>query len=287
MRRAGRGGFLQQFIASDGVKIAYRDEGAGRPIVLLHGFMAHGGFFRGQAPLAADYRLIAIDLRGHGASPANGHVPGVERIAADVAELMTALDLEDAIGVGWSLGATVLWHVLAGAAGSRFAGAVIVDMTARVRNDPHWSLGLSQDICDARRDAIRDDFPAFAAGAGQAMFAQPVRAELQGVADWASAEFARNDPAAMAAIWASLVDQDQRPLIAGIRQPTLIVHGGRSQLYGDGTAAHLAATLPDARVLRFEASGHAPHLEEPERFNRALAAFVGRLSRADLSQPAT
>ena len=285
--RRSKGRVLEQFTASDGARIAYRDEGAGRPVVLLHGFMAHGGFFSGQAPLAADHRLIAVDLRGHGASRANGHASAVERIAADVAELVAALDLQDAIGVGWSLGATVLWHVLAGRAGARFTGAVIVDMTARVCNDPSWSLGLSQDACDARSEAIREDFPAFAAGAGQAMFAQPIRAELRAVADWASAEFARNDPEAMAAIWESLVDQDLRPLIAGIRQPTLILHGGRSQLYGEETAAHLAATLPNASVLRFEASGHAPHLEEPERFNRALAEFVGRLSRAGLSQPAT
>lgn len=278
---------MKHFTASDGARIAYRDEGVGRPIVLLHGFMAHGGFFRGQQPLATDHRLIAIDLRGHGESPANGHVPAVERIAADVAELATALDLGDAIGVGWSLGATVLWRVLAGAAGQRFAGAVIVDMTARVCNDNGWSLGLAEETCTGRAAAIRDDFRNFAAGAAQAMFAQPIRTELREIADWASAEFARNDPAAMAAVWASLVDQDLRGMIAGIRQPTLVVHGGRSQLYGDGTAAHLVATLPDARALRFEASGHAPHLEEPDRFNHALNEFVGRLSRADLSQPAT
>ena len=40
--------------------------------------------------------------------------PTVERMAADVAELADALGLEGAIGVGWSLGATILWHVLAG-----------------------------------------------------------------------------------------------------------------------------------------------------------------------------
>ncbi|MGQ0661222.1 alpha/beta fold hydrolase [Sphingosinicella sp.] len=275
---------MQHFTASDGARIAYRDEGAGRPLVLLHGFMAHGGFFRGQAPLAANHRLIVIDLRGHGESPANA--PKVERIAADVAELAAALDLRDAIGVGWSLGATVLWHVLAGEAGQRFAGAVIVDMTARVCNGEGWSLGLSPEVCTARSSAIREDFENFAAGAGQAMFAQPLRAELREVADWASAEFVRNDPAAMAAVWGSLVDQDLRALIAGIRQPTLVVHGGQSQLYGDDTTAHLVATLPDARALRFEQSGHAPHLEEPERFNRALADFAGRLSRAGLSQAA-
>lgn len=275
---------MQHFTASDGARIAYRDEGAGRPIVLLHGFMAHGGFFRGQAPLARSNRLITIDLRGHGDSPSDGPLADVERIAADVAELAASLALKDAIGVGWSLGATVLWHVLAGEAGARFAGAVIIDMTARVCNGGDWALGLSPETCAARTAAIREDFETFAASAGQAMFAQPITPRLRAVADWASAEFARNDPETMAAVWASLVEQDMRALIAGIGQPTLVVHGGQSQLYGADTAAHLIATLPDARVLRFEGSGHAPHLEEPEKFNRALAEFAGRLSRAGLSE---
>ena len=278
---------MQRFTASDGAHIAYRDQGEGRPLVLLHGLLAHGGFFRGQMPLATEHRLISIDLRGHGQSPANGHVPSVERIAADVGELVAALDLEDAIGVGWSLGATVLWHVLGGPEGERFAGSVIVDMTARVLNGAAWDLGLSPEACAARSAAIREDFAAFAENAGQAIVAQPVRGDLHALADCASSEFARNDPAAMAAVWASLVDQDMRARIAHIRQPTLIIHGGQSQLYGDATAAHLAATLPQARVSRLAHSGHAPHLEEPEAFNALITDFVGRLSRADLSQPAT
>src|ERR1700750_998512 len=100
---ARRGGKLNFFTASDGARIAYRDEGAGTPLVLLHGLMAHGGFFRAQADLAADFRVIAIDLRGHGASAKAGERPTVEQLAADVSELAEALDLEGAIGVGWSM----------------------------------------------------------------------------------------------------------------------------------------------------------------------------------------
>lgn len=279
---------MPYFIASDGAHIAYRDEGcaAGKaPIVLLHGFLAHGDFFRAQAPLASAFRLITIDLRGHGASRLSGEGLSVERIAGDVAEIAESLGLEGAIGVGWSLGATVLWHVLAGPAGGRFAGAVVVDMTARVRNDAEWDLGLSPEACAARTAAIRDDFDSFARGAGQAIFAQPVAPGLGALADWASAEFARNDPAAMSAVWASLVRQDVRGLLEGISHPTLIVHGGRSQLYGDDTASHLVAALTHAEAIRFDRSGHAPHLEEPEAFNRAVTDFAGRLSRARTPEP--
>lgn len=271
---------MRHFTASDGARIAYRDEGRGTPLVLLHGLMAHGGFFGGQAPLAESFRLITVDLRGHGQSPAPAETATVERMAADVAELVTELDLTGAIGVGWSLGATVFWHVLAGPAADRFAGSVVIDMTARVRNDAEWDLGLSPEACEARSAAIRDDFISFAQGAGQAIFAQPVPARLQAQADWAGAEFARSDSAAIAATWASLVRQDVRALLAGIAHPTLIVHGGRSRLYGDDTADHLVAALPQARAVRFDQSGHAPHLEEPEAFNAAVSDFAARLSRA-------
>lgn len=268
---------MQFFTASDGARICYRDQGTGRPLLLLHGLMAHGAFFPGQAELADSFRLISVDLRGHGASCEAGDKPTVEQLARDVAELAAWLDLHDAIGVGWSLGATVLWHVLAGPKSARFAGAVVVDMTPRVRNGPNWTLGLSPELCEARSAAIRDDFEAFASGAGQAMFADANRSGVHELADWASFEFARNDPEAIAAIWASLEQQDMRALLRGIAQPTMVVHGALSPLYGEETASHLVATLPNAFAVRFDQSGHAPHLEEPGLFNTHIRNFADRL----------
>ena len=52
----------------------------------------------------------------------------------------------------------------------------------------------------------------------------------------------------------------------------------RASLYGDDTADHLVAALPHARAVRFENSGHAPHLEEPELFNATVSDFADRLS---------
>ena len=245
--------------------------------MLLHGLMAHGGFFAAQAALVLDFRLLAIDLRGHGASRAANGSLTVEQLASDVAGIAEELALEGAIGIGWSLGASVLWHVLAGAQGRRFAGAVVIDMTARVMNGGDWQLGLSPEACDARSAAIAGDFEMFAAGAGQAIFAQPIAEQCREAADWASFEFARNDAATIGALWASLMAQDFRPLLSRIAQPTLIVHGARSQLYGATTAKHLARVLPNAEAIEFAASGHAPHLEEPELFNGTVRNFAARL----------
>jgi pimeloyl-ACP methyl ester carboxylesterase len=239
--------------------------------------MAHTGFFEPQLDLARDFRVIRTDLRGHGQSVGSGSAPTIQTLADDVAELAAHLDLEQAIAIGWSLGASVLWRVLTGPAGARFAGAIVVDMTPRVLNDSDWALGLSSEICDARAQAIRDDFPSFAASAGAAIFAQPLSDESRPLAAWASEEFARNDGAAIGALWGSLVAEDLRPLLGLIRQPTLVVHGAQSHLYGSDTADHLVEALPHASAVTFDRSGHAPHLEQPDLFNRTVRDFAASL----------
>jgi pimeloyl-ACP methyl ester carboxylesterase len=263
---------LRHFTASDGARIAYSDEGEGRPLLLLHGLMANAGFFERQRELADGFRLIAVDLRGHGGSPAGPGRPTIARLAEDVEGLVQALGLEGAVGIGWSLGAAVLWRVLAGPVSARFAGAVVIDMTPRVLNDAGWDLGLSRETCEARSQAIRDDFPAFAAAAGRAIFAEP-----GGAADRAAEAFAGNDPGAIGSLWESLVEEDARSLLPAIRQPTLVVRGAQSHLYGADTAGHLVAALPNARAVAFDRSGHAPHLEQSELFNATIRDFAASL----------
>jgi pimeloyl-ACP methyl ester carboxylesterase len=275
---------LQHFTTTDGARIAWTEEGEGRPLLLLHGLMANRTFFREQAPLAGGFRLIAIDLRGHGDSGTGSEEATISRLAEDVAELAEHLDLEDAIGLGWSLGATILWHVLAGRAGHRLAAAVVVDMTPRVLNDHDWSLGLSADICAARAQAIAEDYAGFTAGAGAAIFAQPLDDMSRPLAAWAAEQFGRNEPRVTAALWDSLVAEDVRPLLARIEQPTLVVHGANSHLYGSDTADHLVEALPNAVAVQFERSGHSPHLEQPELFNRTLTEFAAKLPRVRETQ---
>ena len=275
---------MQHFTTNDGARIAWTEEGEGRPLLLLHGLMANRSFFREQTPLAGSFRLIAIDLRGHGESGTGSEAATIARLAEDVAELAEHLALEEAIGLGWSLGATILWHVLAGRAGHRFAAAVVVDMTPRVLNDHDWSLGLSGDLCAARAEAIAEDYAGFTAGAGAAIFAQPLDETTRPMASWAAGEFGRNDPAVTAELWDSLVAEDVRPLLARIEQPTLVVHGANSHLYGSDTADHLVEALPNAVAVQFERSGHSPHLEQPELFNLTLTEFAAKLPRVRETQ---
>lgn len=275
---------MAEFTASDGVRIHYEDTGVGRPLLLLHGLMAHGGFWAAQEPLACGFRLIMPDLRGHRDSRAPIGTLTVDRLAEDVAELAVALDLRGAVAVGWSLGASVAWPLLTGAQAGRFVGSVVVDMTPRIRNGEGWELGLSPELIEARSSAFRDDFAGFAPGAGEAILAPPLDAEKRRIADWASAEFARNDPAAMGALWCSLAETDQRPLLGRVGCPSLIIRGAHSYLYGPETAHYLGAALPHARIVEFARSGHAPNLEEPELFNNTISQFVAGLQPAREAQ---
>jgi pimeloyl-ACP methyl ester carboxylesterase len=242
--------------------------------------MAHGGFWDAQAKLADTHQLIVPDLRGHGQSRADLQSLSIARLARDMQELADQLDLHDAVVVGWSLGAAVAWPLLAGPAAARFAGCVVVDMTPRILNDGDWLLGLSPELIAARTAAFRGDFESFTATAGQAVLAPPLTGEKARLAAWASAEFARNDPAAMAALWDSLAEEDHRPLLPRIAQPSLIVRGAHSYLYGPETARFLERSLPDARTIEFSRSGHAPNLEEPELFNSTISDFTAGLQPA-------
>ena len=103
---------------------------------------------------------------------------------------------------------------------ARFAGAVVVDMTARVLNDAEWDLGLSPEACEARSLAIRDDFESFALGAGQAIFAQPVARRAPRARRLGERRIRpQRSPPRSAAVWASLVRQDVRALLDRIAPP--------------------------------------------------------------------
>jgi pimeloyl-ACP methyl ester carboxylesterase len=261
---------LGSFVADDGVVIAYRDAGDGRPLLMLHGLNADSRLFDAQAEaLSATCRVIRPDFRGHGQSD-GGTAPDMARLARDIAALVGELDLHDIVGIGWSLGAMVLWRLLLGAEAGRFAGAIVVDMTARVPNAPGWTLGLIDETLRAAPEHESAD-------ARGRRIAHAVLAEGRaddGLADRIAPLLVQRDTDAVAAIGASLFDEDFRDALPRIAVPTIVAHGAASRYYSHETATWVAGRLPDARVVRFAHSGHAPHVEEPDAFNDMVAGFV-------------
>ena len=90
----------------NGVKIWYATFGSGEPVILLHGGLAHAEYWGKQVPaLAAHYRVVVMDSRGHGRSSRDARPFGYDLMTDDVVGLMGFLKIDKAAVVGWSDGA--------------------------------------------------------------------------------------------------------------------------------------------------------------------------------------
>ncbi len=102
------------FVQSNGVRLAYYEMGDGLPVVLCHGFPELGYSWHRVMPLLAEagYRAIAVDQRGYGASERPQHTEdyAITELAADIAGLLDALDIEQAVYAGHDWGAPVVWN---------------------------------------------------------------------------------------------------------------------------------------------------------------------------------
>lgn len=281
---------MPELVNTAGGRLVFDDEGAGRPLLLVHGWATHAGFFAPQrAALAREFRVISLDLAGHRRSPASASPLTIEHLAQDIVELCRHLSLEDAVAVGWSMGAMAVWSALLAGAGVHISGHVVVDMSPRILNGPDWQLGLkgsqpnhpfSSGLSSRGWTAMRHHWRACTPRIARRIFAGGREAERADLLRWAEAEIANADGHVMAGLWASMIAQDYRADLPRIQTPTLVAHGALSQLYAPETASFLAAHLPRAQTRAFGRSGHAPHLEEPEAFNRMVAEFARTGSRA-------
>lgn len=262
----------------DGGKMAYVDRGCGRPLLFLHGWGTGSAFFHKQLQhLESDFRVIAPDFRGHGASSPLPEDGDIHTLARDLGAFLDHLDLQDVIVCGWSMGSMVLWDFLATVGCDRISQYVVVDMTPKISNDKGWGLGL---LYPARRysdirggeegrsnwDRTCESFLSKLAPKGS----DPV------VAEWELKEARRCDPASMFRLWNSLVSEDYREEVSSLGIPALLIYGEQSQLYGPETSAWLDAHLPQSSKIAFKRSGHAPHLDEAERFNSEIVVFANR-----------
>jgi len=133
-------------VTSDGVTLAYDDEGGGRPVVLLHGYSGRRANFEFQrdALLEAGYRVIALDARGHGASETPSHGQTMARLGQDTRELLELLELEDVALIGHSMGVSVALAMFTISGFDRIERFVAIDQSAKIINDEDWTFGVKQ-----------------------------------------------------------------------------------------------------------------------------------------------
>lgn len=263
---------------NDGACLAYLDEGEGAPILLVHGWAAHSGFFaEARRRLSQSHRVLSVDLRGHGRSSVGSAALTIETLGADLASFAEALDLTDIVAVGWSMGAMALWAAEPRLA-PRLSGLVIAEMSpALINNGADWPCGLAgYQASDVERTVadILADWPAHVERFAPRLFSARADGAAPDLLDWTVREMKANDPNSMAAFWRSMAAKDYRAALKRMTTPTLIIRGEDSQTYPDGATAFIAAAMPNATREVYPRAGHAPHLERPDLFDASIKAFA-------------
>lgn len=260
-----------------GARVSYSDEGTGRAVVLLHGVAMSSTFFeRNVSDLARNHRIIALDFRGHGASPyaEGGHT--VAQYARDVRGLIEVLGLDRPVVVGWSMGSLVAWDYLRQfGADHRLAGVVIVSQGPSDLIQADWPHGIADDAdLHAFVSAMQEDSRAFLGEFLPTMFHT---APDQGTIDRFLDDIGRAGANTGTLILADQTVQDYRADIPGFDVPHLLVWGSDEQVGKLAAADWLLGQLPSAELHVFETSGHCPMWEEADRFNSLVASWIAGL----------
>ncbi len=251
-------------------------------LVCLHGWGLHGGIWSELAARLPDWRLLAPDLPGYGATPTVS--PYTVKTLADA---LAAVMPPTCVVLGWSLGGMV---ALAWAARrpEQVRALVLVGTTPVFVNRDGWTEGLATEVLDKfARDLTHDyratlmRFLALQARGGEA--AREVIGRLR------SLVFKRGEPhpEVLAAGLELLRSVDLRPQVGRVRCPTLVVHGGHDTLCPWQAGRWLAEHLPQAQLALHERASHAPFLSHPEWFDATLAGFLSHLHEPASSMEAS
>lgn len=255
----------------DGTRLALEVRGHGPDLVLLHGWTAAARDWEpALEQLTRHFRCIAWNARPH----STAQQPGIDRMAADLDELLRALTPNGAILCGHSMGAMTALEYIRCYGTHRLRALGLIDQSPRLLVGPDWPEGRRAHFSegDNRRfiDALRTDF----VEATLELVARSRLPESGGDGPGIDYTFlaARRrrlgqlDPEPWIEAWESFIGRDFRSVLAGIDIPTLLVFGGRSRYYVPEVAEYMRAEIPRARLAVYEGAGHGPHVEQPQRF---------------------
>jgi pimeloyl-ACP methyl ester carboxylesterase len=270
---------MASITTTDSVRLDYTQSGpaSGQPIVLLAGFRAAAATWLFQVPelAAAGYRVISVDIRGHGNAehPDLGH--SMRRRGADVNDVLEALDLRDAVLVGQSMGGNTIWAYLDEFGSKRITGAVIVDQTPKMLNTADWSHGFYR-YDDTNVDTY------FAEGIPPTGHGTPIWRRGRRLGRLLKAiRSAPGEPKQMTPGELELLSdhahKDWRPAIAKVKVPVLFIAGAESEVWPSSHAAASAALSKNATSSVIRKAGHATNIEQPAEFNRLLLEFIATL----------
>jgi sigma-B regulation protein RsbQ len=252
-------------LAPDGVTIVYSVAGAGETsLIFVHGGLADRSFFNGQfGAFAGRYRVIALDLAGHGESGINRKKWGLPEFGADIKAVVAAEKLKRVILFGNSLGgpsAVEAALVLPGTV----VGVVGIDTFQRL------DYTYTSDEARQRAEAFRADFSGSMKAMVKALFHADTDPAL--IAE-TEQRMMKTSPAAAYAMFLGMAGYD---VAASARKLTVPLRAINGDLYEtDIQAVRKIKADFDAVIMKHV--GHYPMLEKPDEFNRLVIGVVEEL----------
>ena len=268
--------------ANDGVRLHYVTRGVASnsvpPVVLVHGWSGSHRYFELNLEPLADKTgglVVAVDLRFHGESDRPSWGYHVARLAADLRDVLTELQLEQPTVVGTSLGCAILWSFVELYGDAQLGKMVFVDQAPSQWLFPDWPHG-SKGIYDPAslaniQNVVRSDMAGFARGNAECCLTRPIP---ESVLALITEETLKCDPEDLARVMADHAQLDWRPVLPRIAKPCLNLYGTTSGCFPVEGTAKVGELIPGCRNVAFEGSNHWLYLEEPERFNQLVADFA-------------
>jgi pimeloyl-ACP methyl ester carboxylesterase len=225
----------------NGVRLAYDDRGAGTPIVFLHAFPLNRTMWAAQeSTLSQRFRVITVDLRGHGESDAPLWRYTLDQYADDVNALLDHLSIQRAVMAGLSMGGYVLFAMYRRHS-DRIRGLIFADTRAEADQPAQatWRFNLAQKVERVRAIILSTPISG-------------IVGDLMAIAE----------------------RPDSTPLLKTITLPTLVLVGDQDRLTTPEENRCLADGIPGARLEIIPGAGHLSNMEQPELFNQAVSAFM-------------
>ena len=258
----------------NGVTLAYSDRGAGLPLVFLHAFPLNRTMWSAQEQaLSSQFRIVTVDLRGHGESDAPLWRYTLDQAADDVRALMDHLSIRQAVLVGLSMGGYVLFAFYR-AFTDRVKGLVLADTRAQAdtADGQQGRFHMAQVAYRQGPAAIADlMIPKLLSPASintNPDLVRRVRAMIEG-----------NQISGIAGDLMAMAERaDSVPFLNQIACPTQIIVGELDHATPPSDAELMADRIPGARLSIIPGAAHLANLEQPDRFTQIVRSFADEVA---------